>query len=168
MKKLSTLLISSTLMALSFGTANANAAWDAERHAFESISVKALQGDVSAKTSLGHLYESGIGVTENPVRARMAYQEAAEGGNEIAMAALGRMYLQGKGVSVDHALGMHWMQRAADAGHVGAQYMVGVAYLDGKYIGANEDTALYWLSMAAESGHQVARQLHTDYVSFAE
>ena len=86
------------------------------------------QGDPDAQSSLGYMYEFGLGVAQNEVEAAALYGRAAEQGFADAQFNLAAMYDDGRGVALDDAVAANWYELAAEQGHVSAQYNLGLMY----------------------------------------
>ena len=72
--------------------------------------------DLLACNNLGVLYEQGIGVAIDYVRARALYVQACEGGEPRGCHNLGVLATDGHGEPADPAAARAWFQRACDAG----------------------------------------------------
>src|SRR5579864_2874174 len=81
----------------------------------------AEQGDATAQTYVGYLYERGLGVPQNLAEALTWYRKAADQGYAPAQKNIGNLYQQGAGTSRDYAEAMRWFRLAADQGNPGAQ-----------------------------------------------
>ena len=68
---------------------------------FEQTREKAEQGIHAAQYNLGVMFDSGIGVRENPAEAARWYLRAAEQGDKEAQSNLGVLYDTGRGVPQD-------------------------------------------------------------------
>jgi TPR repeat protein len=68
----------------------------------------AEQGDASAQTKLGIMYDDGRGVTQDYAEAADWYRKAAEQGNALAQTNLGFMYENGSGVLQDAVVAHMW------------------------------------------------------------
>jgi hypothetical protein len=77
----------------------------------------AEQGDAMAQTTLGRIYENGIGVTQDSTQALSWFRKAAEQGEAMAQTALGVMYESGIGVPPDNVLAHMWLSLAAAQRH---------------------------------------------------
>jgi hypothetical protein len=61
----------------------------------------AQQGDADAQTTVGEIYERGLGVQPDYLKAAEWYQKAADQGSARALFNLGTLYEQGRGVEQD-------------------------------------------------------------------
>ena len=111
----------------------------------------ANDGDSTAQTALGLLYERGLGVARDPAQALVWYRRAAAQGDALAEFHIGSLYERGAGVSRDYSEAAAWYQRASDKGNESAQ--AALAYLYDRGLGVERDfaaaEALY--SRASES-----------------
>jgi hypothetical protein len=82
----------------------------------------ATQGEPSAEASLGNLYWSGLGVTQDYREALGWYEKAAEQGNADAQNKLGCMYRDGIVVRRDYDQAVFWFQRSAQQGNEDAHH----------------------------------------------
>lgn len=86
------------------------------------------QGDPVAMTRLAALYQEGKGVSKDPTRAAMLYEQAAARGHADAQFNLGNMYLLGEGVPQDDDWAFTYYREAAKQGHAMAQKNVAEFY----------------------------------------
>jgi localization factor PodJL len=112
----------------------------------------AKQGLAPAQFRLGGLFEKGIGVKKDLVRARDLYLAAAEQGNGKAMHNLAVLYAEGLDGTPDYATAAEWFRRGADHGVSDSQYNLGILYARG--IGVKQDYAVSykWFALAANQG----------------
>jgi TPR repeat protein len=68
----------------------------------------AEQGDATAQTNLGFMYDNGLGVTQDYAEAMIWYRLAAEQGQAQAQSNLGFMYSNGRGVLQDAVVAHMW------------------------------------------------------------
>jgi uncharacterized caspase-like protein len=73
----------------------------------------AEQGDPSAQTYVGEIFEKGLGVQPDYTVAATWYRRAADKGYSRAALNLGNLYERGLGVSRDPAQALNWYRRAA-------------------------------------------------------
>ena len=111
----------------------------------------ANDGDSTAQTALGLLYERGLGVTRDSAQALVWYRRAAAQGDALAEFHIGSLYERGAGVSRDYSEAAAWYQRASDKGNDSAQAALAYLYDRGLGVERNfaEAEALY--SRASES-----------------
>ncbi len=117
----------------------------------------AALGMAQAQNSLGVMYDQGIGVGEDRIRAAGLFRDAASQGFGGAQVNLGVMYLRGRGVTQDHRTALDWLTRAAEQGYVGAQYQVGLLYATGVAMEHDFGAAAKWYAKAANQGHVKAQ-----------
>ncbi len=75
----------------------------------------AEQGEPSAQTYLGFLFETGRGVPQNYTEAAMWYRRAAEQGDSLAQYSLGLLYDKGQGVPRDIVEANKWLNLSTAA-----------------------------------------------------
>ena len=112
----------------------------------------AEQGDSVAQYNLGHMYDSGLGVSQDYAEAVRWYTRAAEQGNAGAQFNLGVSYDNGQGVLQNHAEAVKWYRLAADQGDADAQLNLGFSYEYGEGLPQNNIMAHMWYNLASENG----------------
>jgi TPR repeat protein len=85
--------------------------------------------DTAAMTLIGELYNKGLGIVGDPVKAAEWYRLAAARGDAHALSALGLMALDGRGMATDRKQGMAWLEQAAAKGEPTASYNVALLTL---------------------------------------
>jgi TPR repeat protein len=75
----------------------------------------AEQGEPSAQTYLGFMFETGRGVPQNYTEAAMWYRRAAEQGDSLAQYSLGLLYDRGFGVPRDIVEANKWLNLSTAA-----------------------------------------------------
>ncbi len=103
----------------------------------DRVYVMANEGDATAQTALGLLYERGLGVAPDPAAALLWYRRAAEQGDALAAFHIGSLYERGAGVERDYVAAAEWYQRASDQGNASAQ--AALAYLYDRGLGVARD-----------------------------
>lgn len=73
---------------------------------------QAARDSVYAKIRLAKIYEQGIHVTKDLMKAIKLYNECQKLGNGYAMYKIGRFYLTGEGLKQDLTSGYQWLQKA--------------------------------------------------------
>lgn len=73
----------------------------------------AEQGDASAQTNVGEIFEKGLGVPPDYAAAAEWYRRAAESGYSRAAISLGNLFENGFGVPKDSTQALNWYRRAA-------------------------------------------------------
>ncbi len=119
----------------------------------------AEQGNATAQSILGLLYENGQGVPRDYAEAMRWYRLAAEQGDAGAQTSLGVMYYRGTGVPQDDAEAIRWFRRAAEQGDADGQAKMGAMYAKGQGVPQNDVRAHMWWSLAAAQGHEPARKV---------
>jgi uncharacterized protein len=92
--------------------------------------------DAAALTLLGELFNQGLGVPQDPVKAAEWYRRAAGHGDARALAALGLMALDGRGMQKNPQQGKAWLEQAAAKGEPVAAYNIALLLLSS---GAGDD-----------------------------
>jgi TPR repeat protein len=110
-------------------------------------------GDPIAKNNIAIMYQDGISVSQDYVKAKELFLESSEMGLVIAQYSLGNMYYNGLGVEKDYEKAYSWYMKAAEDGFDGAQYMIGNLYWSGRGVEQDYKKSLYWNKKAAEKGN---------------
>ncbi|MBT5037523.1 MAG: hypothetical protein HOM52_03340 [Rhodospirillaceae bacterium] len=105
----------------------------------DRVFIMAAEGDSTAQTALGLLYERGIGIARDPALALVWYRRAAEQGDALAEFHIGSLYERGEGIALDYGEAAKWYQRASDKGNESAQ--AALAYLYDRGLGVERDFA---------------------------
>ena len=84
--------------------------------AFRLFRLLADQGDATAQTRLGQMYENGESVPEDYAEAVTWYRRAANQGSKTAQWLLGTMYQFGYGVPQDYVQAHMWYNLSATQG----------------------------------------------------
>lgn len=108
--------------------------------------------EVRAHCNLGWLYQSGLGLPEDKVRAFELLSFGADEGVPVAMATVGVMLLSGEGCSADPERGVKVLIEAFDDGYNNAANCLADAFFAGDHVPKDEDLAFDWLVRAAERG----------------
>jgi len=117
----------------------------------------AEQGDATAQTYVGYLYEKGLGVPQNLAEALTWYRKAADQGYAPAQKNIGNVYQQGAGTSRDYGEAMRWFRLAADQGNPGAQTNIGYLFENGLGVPQDYAEAMRWYRKAADQGEATAQ-----------
>ena len=120
----------------------------------------ANQGDTLSQFNLGILYEQGLGVEQDVLRAVGFYTLAASADYaeaQINLANILYSWTNDSPQNIEHAI--YWWNQAAQSGNAEAQYRLGSLLLAGKKIPLNFESAKVWLEKAALQGHQQAKGL---------
>ena len=116
----------------------------------------AEEGDASAQSKLGAMYDNGKGVPQEYNKAMKWYTRAAEQANADAQFSLGMMYHKGKGVLQDYNIATKWYKLAAEQGYAQAQFYLGVMYHRGAGVLQDNLYAHMWFDIAASLGNENA------------
>ena len=103
----------------------------------DRVFVMANDGDSTAQTALGLLYERGLGVPHDPALALVWYRRAADQGDALAEFHIGSLYERGLGVRRKYSEAAAWYERASDKGNESAQ--AALAYLYDRGLGVERD-----------------------------
>ncbi|HEY8384507.1 MAG TPA: tetratricopeptide repeat protein [Microvirga sp.] len=85
--------------------------------------------DAAAMTLLGELYNQGLAVGQDPVKAAEWYRLAARRGDAHALLSLGLMAIDGRGMAKDPAQGRRWIEEAAAKGEPRAAFNLALILL---------------------------------------
>jgi TPR repeat protein len=107
------------------------------------------QGNATAQTRIGFMYELGQGVLQNYAAAVTWFRKAADQGNADAQDGLGLSYLYGQGVPQDFTEALTWYRKAAGQGHADAQNNLGNMYFNGQGVPQDYLQAHTWFNLAA-------------------
>lgn len=126
----------------------------ADEHDLELVRAAALRGVHQAQVIFGQMLLDGRLVERNPAWALHWFEQAAKGGNLIAVNMVGRCLDQGWGVPRSAALAEPWFRKAAERGLDWGMYNLATLLALGEG-GVPQDKlqALHWLRRAAELGH---------------
>jgi len=98
------------------------------------------------------MYDSGMGVEQNPEEAVRWYRLAADQGDAAAQLLLGGKYFRGDGVAQDFGQAERWYRMAADQGEPNAQFDLGDMYAEGQGVASDPVEAYAWYTVAASNG----------------
>jgi hypothetical protein len=112
----------------------------------------AKQGLAPAQFRLGGLYEKGIGVRQDLLKARDLYLAAAQKGNAKAMHNLAVLYAEGVSGISDYGSAAIWFRKAADHGVKDSQFNLAVLYARGIGVEQNYAQSYKWFVLAATQG----------------
>jgi TPR repeat protein len=115
------------------------------------------QGNATAQTYVGYLYEKGLGAPQAYAEALSWYRKAADQGHAPAQKNIGNLYEQGSGVTGDYAEAMRWFRLAADQGNAGAQTNIGYLFEEGRGVPQDYAEAMRWYRKAADLGEATAQ-----------
>ncbi len=117
----------------------------------------AEEGNATAQTYVGYLYEKGLGVPQDYSEALRWYRKAADQGYAPGQKNIGNLYEQGHGVKQDYGEAMRWYRKAADQGNARAQTNIGYLFEKGLGVSQNHAEALSWYRKAATQGEATAQ-----------
>jgi localization factor PodJL len=112
----------------------------------------AKQGLAPAQFRLGGLYEKGIGVRKDLLRARDLYLAAAQKGNAKAMHNLAVLCAEGASGAPDYESAAAWFRKAADHGVKDSQFNLAVLFARGIGVEQNYAESYKWFMLAANQG----------------
>jgi TPR repeat protein len=120
----------------------------------------AEQGIAEAQNNLGHMYEEGLGVSQDYTEAMRWYRLAANSELPQAQYNIGLLYYFGYGVSQNPREALRWFRLAAAKDLSDAQYMIGRVFHQTEGFEPDMNEALNWYSMAARGGHPEAQFMY--------
>lgn len=106
----------------------------------------AQQGDVSAQSNLGWLYDGLI--PNRLAESANWYRRAAEQGDARSQNNLGSKYLRGRGVLKDYGEALAWFRKSARQGFGPAQGNLCLMYADGLGVPKDNVKAYAWCNIA--------------------
>ncbi len=115
------------------------------------------EGDPAAQYTLGWMYESGQGVSQNFQQAAYWYEKSAVQGDVAAQYVLATMYDKGTGVVINPQEAVKWFLKAANQGDAIAQFQLGVHFQKGLGVEQSDSESLLWFQKAAKQGHLTAQ-----------
>jgi TPR repeat protein len=118
----------------------------------------ATQDYPSAFDKLGTLYQKGLGVPEDAVKANAMFEEGALLGDASAMVNLGTAYRKGTGVEIDYARAYDLFRRAAQLRRRSAFTNLGDMYRKGQGREPDMEEAAFWFGLAAFQGHGYSQE----------
>jgi len=105
-------------------------------------------GDGLAQSTLGLMYQRGMGTLKNDKKAVKWYGKAAEQGVGLAQVNLGFMYDHGLGVQQDYAEAVKWYRMAAEQGEGRGQLNLGIKYGKGHGVSQDYVQAHKWFNLS--------------------
>ena len=117
----------------------------------------AAEGDASAMSALGTLYDIGYGVPQDFAAALDWYRRAGTAGDVRAMFNTGVMYDAGRGVAPDRPEALRWYDMAAARGNGRAAFAAGLMLRDGDGVRRNRPRAIHYFRIAAQAGIRAAQ-----------
>ena len=129
------------LFIMAFAACSSN---ETPEYKFVEMEKKAIAGDAVAFFNLGIMYEKGIDVPQDKLKAAEWYRKAAEKGLVQAQFRLGSLYYHGQGVPKDLKQAAEWYTKAAEQGYPPAQAALGNMYLAGEGVPKDIAKAAHW------------------------
>lgn len=117
----------------------------------------AQAGDERSALFVGVLYDTGIGVAHDYLRALEWYRRAADAGSAAGAFNVGVMYDAGRGVPPDTKKAAFWYARAAAKGFARAEYNLAMLYEAGTGVPRDRARAVQLYTRAADHGISAAR-----------
>jgi TPR repeat protein len=111
------------------------------------------QYDLGAMRNVAMMLRTGQGVTKDPVKAEVLYEEAAEAGLPTAQADLADMLLKGEAGPPDPKRALPLLEAAAASNHPVAQYELAQMYETGQGGLVPKDETVARRLYAAAAGH---------------
>ena len=156
--------------------------------AYKLLAPLAEQGVADAQSSLGYMYDKGLGVQQDYKQAVKLYRLAGEQGHASAQFNLGVMYDKGQGVPQDYKEAVKWLLKSAEKknqdldllhaaqrlirasyhklhkevaeqGDSYAQRFLGASYYLGLGVTQDYAEAAKWYKKSAEQGDSVAQNI---------
>lgn len=109
-----------------------------------------------AMTVLGVIFENGLGMKENQIRAHELFEGAASQGNAFAAYCLAERYLTGIGDVTDFAKAAHWYERSAKLDYPPAMLALSTLHEAGYGVARDPAKALEYARQAAERDYSPA------------
>lgn len=113
----------------------------------------AESGSAEAQNNLGHMYEEGLGVSQNYQTAMTWYRRAAEQDLSQAQHNVGLLYYNGYGVQANPREAVRWFRQSADQGLDESEYMMGLAYYQGEGVELDYKEARKWFTLGAKKAY---------------
>ena len=116
-------------------------------------------GNMKCTSSLGHMYDQGLGVPLDRTRAVWYLTRAANGGNRGAQHQLGVYWEEGEVLPQDMKKAMEWYMKSAQQALPEAQRRIGLAYEIGEVLPRSRPLAIEWLSRAGAQGDGLSAEI---------
>ena len=98
-------------------------------------------GDGLASFILGLLYESGIGVDKDPIKAKFYYEQATNQGNSYGFTKIGWQYFDGYDIEKNYSKSVKYLQKGMNAGNPFSAGLLGYCYETGQGVEENKKKA---------------------------
>ncbi len=102
----------------------------------------AEDGDLNAMYNIGLIYDEGLGVETDKVRALRWYLAPAEEGDVAAQFNMATIYDFGKGVPENNEKAFYWYAAAARQADEQAQFNLGIMYANGEGVDIDHDDSM--------------------------
>ncbi len=119
----------------------------------------ANEGEAQSQRGLAVLYDSGLGVEKDQVKAAMWLERAADLGDAEAQSMFGIFNMTGRGIPQDFEEARFWLPTALKKGELSAAKYLGTLYLNGAGVTEDRDKGIRLIRQAAESGDAEAQVL---------
>ncbi len=126
--------------------------WRDYAQAFAWLQKAANKENAPAMSTLGWIYEKGLGQPQDPARAFLWYLRGASGGDAFGQRQAAEFYQKGIGVEPDAGQAAAWFKKAALQGDLIAQTRLGIDYLNGLGVQKDPKLAFTYFLKAAYSG----------------
>ena len=110
-------------------------------------------GSAESQNNIGHMFEEGLGVSQNYQTAMSWYRKAAEQDLAQAQHNVGLLYYNGYGLQANPREAVRWFRQSADQGLDASEYMMGLAYYQGEGLELDYREARKWFIMGAKKGY---------------
>lgn len=116
------------------------------------LHLSAAQHYAPAQRMLGVLYEKGLGLPRDYIKAAESYRAAALQGDVVAQNDLANLYYDGRGVHKDLGAAFEWYRLAAQQGDPTSESNLGYLFYSGQGTRRDYAQAAKWFRAAAERG----------------
>lgn len=127
--------------------------------AIDWFSKASAAGDSLSSLNLGLIYDHGIGIHTDYIKARYWYKKAADLGNPEGLFNLAVCLDEGLGGNIDKPAAVRAYTLAADRGHARSAYNLALMLGRGEGINQNWDSAIKMLRRSHKLGFEPAKQL---------
>ena len=110
-------------------------------------------GSAESQNNIGHMFEEGLGVSQNYQTAMSWYRKAAEQDLAQAQHNVGLLYYNGYGLQANPREAVRWFRQSADQGLDASEYMMGLAYYQGEGLELDYREARKWFITGARKGY---------------
>ena len=106
---------------------------------------------------LAKMYDEGLGVKKDELKASQLFRQAAEQKNDKAALKLGNAFYLGEGEEKNYDEAFKWYSIAAEQGSYLAQYNVGLMYEDGSGVKSDKVKAFEFYKQSGNQGYAPAQ-----------